>query len=202
MRQPLRCWAFRSRWRRRSPTLPPPAGRIWTRPAAATCMSSRPAICTPARDIAKAIACGADAVMLGEPLTEAIEAPAGGWFWPTTAAHPVLPRGFAGAVRLRRRLAGAAAAGPRGQRRRHQQPVRRAAPGDGQVRLLRSQGVPEGRPDRPRLTGPTPALINFDGAHDRVDSQPVCPKTARFTSAAGFDSARSSPSCAGSRKAW
>ncbi|MGI8592242.1 MAG: GuaB3 family IMP dehydrogenase-related protein, partial [Nakamurella sp.] len=47
-------------------------------------------------DIAKAIACGADAVMLGEPLTEAIEAPAQGWFWPTTAAHPVLPRGFAG----------------------------------------------------------------------------------------------------------
>ncbi len=47
-------------------------------------------------DIAKAIACGADAVMLGEPLTEAVEAPARGWFWPTTAAHPVLPRGFAG----------------------------------------------------------------------------------------------------------
>lgn len=47
-------------------------------------------------DIAKAIACGADAVMLGEPLTEAEEAPGGGWYWPTTAAHPVLPRGFAG----------------------------------------------------------------------------------------------------------
>ena len=47
-------------------------------------------------DIAKAIACGADAVMLDEPLTEAVEAPAAGWFWPTTAAHPVLPRGFAG----------------------------------------------------------------------------------------------------------
>src|SRR6195952_3541241 len=39
-------------------------------------------------DIAKAIACGADAVMLGEPLPEATEAPASGWFWPTTAAHP------------------------------------------------------------------------------------------------------------------
>ncbi len=46
-------------------------------------------------DIAKAIACGADAVMLGEPLTGALESPAHGWFWPTTAAHPVLPRGFA-----------------------------------------------------------------------------------------------------------
>jgi IMP dehydrogenase len=46
-------------------------------------------------DIAKAIACGADAVMLGEPLTWAAQAPAAGWYWPTTAAHPVLPRGFA-----------------------------------------------------------------------------------------------------------
>ncbi|MBM9467587.1 GuaB3 family IMP dehydrogenase-related protein [Nakamurella leprariae] len=46
-------------------------------------------------DIAKAIACGADAVMLGEPLTAAAEAPADGWFWPSTAAHPVLPRGYA-----------------------------------------------------------------------------------------------------------
>ncbi len=46
-------------------------------------------------DIAKAIACGADAVMLGEPLTWAAGAPAAGWYWPTTAAHPVLPRGFA-----------------------------------------------------------------------------------------------------------
>ena len=47
-------------------------------------------------DIAKAIACGADAVMLGEPLTEAAEAPAQGWYWPNTAAHPVLPRGIVG----------------------------------------------------------------------------------------------------------
>lgn len=46
-------------------------------------------------DIAKAIACGADAVMLGEPLSWAAEAPAAGWYWPSTAAHPVLPRGFA-----------------------------------------------------------------------------------------------------------
>lgn len=46
-------------------------------------------------DVAKAIACGADAVMLGEPLSEATLSPAGGWYWPNTAAHPVLPRGFA-----------------------------------------------------------------------------------------------------------
>lgn len=47
-------------------------------------------------DVAKAIACGADAVMLGEPLTEAAQAPAQGWYWPNTAAHPVLPRGIVG----------------------------------------------------------------------------------------------------------
>ena len=33
--------------------------------------------------------------MIGEPLSWAAEAPAAGWYWPTTAAHPVLPRGFA-----------------------------------------------------------------------------------------------------------
>ena len=51
-------------------------------------------------DMAKAIACGADAVMLGEALTEAGEAPAQGYYWTNAAAHPSLPRseivGFAG----------------------------------------------------------------------------------------------------------
>ncbi len=44
-------------------------------------------------DLAKAIACGADAVVLGTPLAVAAEAQGGGWFWPTAAAHPSLPRG-------------------------------------------------------------------------------------------------------------
>ncbi|MBL1075084.1 GuaB3 family IMP dehydrogenase-related protein [Nocardia sp. 2] len=43
--------------------------------------------------IAKAIACGADAVMLGVPLTLASEAPGRGWYWPSAAAHPSVPRG-------------------------------------------------------------------------------------------------------------
>src|SRR3954447_9188412 len=48
-------------------------------------------------DIAKALACGADAVMLGEPLALALEAPARGAWWHTAASHPKLPRGrFAG----------------------------------------------------------------------------------------------------------
>jgi IMP dehydrogenase len=43
-------------------------------------------------DVAKALACGADAVMLGEPLAIAVEAPGGGRYWDPTAAHPRLPR--------------------------------------------------------------------------------------------------------------
>jgi IMP dehydrogenase len=43
-------------------------------------------------DIAKALACGADAVMLGEALAPAAEAPGGGLFWDATASHPRVPR--------------------------------------------------------------------------------------------------------------
>ncbi|BCJ60261.1 IMP dehydrogenase [Micromonospora endophytica] len=44
-------------------------------------------------DIAKALGCGADAVMLGEPLSLCEEAPAGGAWWHSAASHPSLPRG-------------------------------------------------------------------------------------------------------------
>ncbi|HEY0454632.1 GuaB3 family IMP dehydrogenase-related protein [Actinophytocola sp.] len=43
-------------------------------------------------DIAKAIACGADAVMLGSPLAFAKESPGQGLYWTAAAAHPSLPR--------------------------------------------------------------------------------------------------------------
>ena len=43
-------------------------------------------------DIAKSIACGADAVMLGAPLATAQEAPGKGLYWTAAAAHPSVPR--------------------------------------------------------------------------------------------------------------
>ncbi|HEU5471552.1 MAG TPA: GuaB3 family IMP dehydrogenase-related protein [Actinophytocola sp.] len=42
--------------------------------------------------VAKSIACGADAVMLGSPLARAAEAPGRGLYWTAAAAHPSLPR--------------------------------------------------------------------------------------------------------------
>jgi IMP dehydrogenase len=44
-------------------------------------------------DVAKAIACGADAVMIGSPLSSAVEAPARGYHWGMATFHPTLPRG-------------------------------------------------------------------------------------------------------------
>ncbi len=44
-------------------------------------------------DIAKAIACGADAVMLGSPVAAAKEGPGLGYHWGMATFHPELPRG-------------------------------------------------------------------------------------------------------------
>jgi IMP dehydrogenase len=50
-------------------------------------------------DLAKAIACGADSIMIGSPLAAAAEAPGRGYHWGMATFHPELPRGtrvFAG----------------------------------------------------------------------------------------------------------
>ena len=44
-------------------------------------------------DIAKAVACGADAVMVGSPFARATDAPGRGFHWGGEAHHPDLPRG-------------------------------------------------------------------------------------------------------------
>lgn len=44
-------------------------------------------------DISKAIACGADSVMIGSPIASAKEAPGRGYHWGMATFHPTLPRG-------------------------------------------------------------------------------------------------------------
>ena len=46
-----------------------------------------------AGDLVKAVACGADAVMVGAALARAEEAPGNGWHWGSEAHHRELPRG-------------------------------------------------------------------------------------------------------------
>jgi IMP dehydrogenase len=44
-------------------------------------------------DIARAVACGADAVLVGSPFARAAEAPGRGYHWGSEAHHGELPRG-------------------------------------------------------------------------------------------------------------
>ena len=115
-------------------------------------------------DIVKAVACGADAVMLGAALARATEAPGRGFHWGPEAHHPELPRG-------ERVEVGAVAGleeilfGPEPGRRRHDQPGRRPAPRHGHLGLPRPQGVPAGRGRRRAV--PAPADPRAGARHER-----------------------------------
>ena len=97
-------------------------------------------------DLPKAIACGADAVMVGSPLARAAEAPGQGFHWGIEAAHPELPRGD----RVEFGRVGTLAEILHGPRTcpTAREPRRRPAPRDGDHRLLRPQGVPARRDRR------------------------------------------------------
>ena len=64
-------------------------------------------------DIAKAIACGADAVMIGSPLAGAYEAPGRGYHWGMATFHPTLPARRACQRRPARRRSPRSSSAPR-----------------------------------------------------------------------------------------
>ena len=97
-------------------------------------------------DVAKAIALGADAVMIGSPLARAYEAPGRGFHWGMATFHPTLPRGARVATTQNGSLE-EILVGPGPRERRHLQPVRRAAHLDGH---LRPQGPGRVQPRRGR----------------------------------------------------
>ena len=97
-------------------------------------------------DIAKAIACGADAVMIGSPLAGAYEAPGRGYHWGMATFHPTLPRG----ARVHAGQQGTLAeilVGPAHENDGSLNLFGGAAHVDGHHRLRDGQGVPEGRGD-------------------------------------------------------
>ena len=97
-------------------------------------------------DVSKAIACGADAVMIGSPLARAKEAPGRGYHWGMATFHPSLPRGTRVATHQDGTLE-EILLGPGPRERRHLQPDGRAADLDGDLRLRGHPRVPPGRGD-------------------------------------------------------
>ena len=95
-------------------------------------------------EIAKAITCGADAVMLGSAFARAEEAPGRGYSWGMATFHPTLPRG----TRISTRTTGSLEeilVGPAARERRDAQPHGRPEDEHGDDGLPEHKGIPEGR---------------------------------------------------------
>ena len=113
-------------------------------------------------DVSKAIALGADAVMIGSPLARAYEAPGRGFHWGMATFHPYAPAWRAGRDDAERDARGDPRR-PGARERRHVQPVRRAAHLDGDLRAQGPRGV---QPRRGR---------DRAGAADRGQGAPARP---------------------------
>ena len=102
-------------------------------------------------DLAKAIACGADAVVLGTRWRSA-EALGGGWYWPSAAAHPSLPAVVCSRWRAGRRPSlDQCSTGPPTTRFGSLNLVQAACAARWPKRLVAISKVPEGRSDRRQL---------------------------------------------------
>ena len=98
-------------------------------------------------DVAKAIACGADAVMIGSPLARAYEAPGHGFHWGMATFHSVAPARRARARRRRTARCEEIVTGPARENDGTFNLMGGAAHVDGDLRLPGHRGVQPGRAD-------------------------------------------------------
>ena len=136
-------------------------------------------------DISKAIACGADAVMIGSPLARAKEAPGRGYHWGAEAWHAHVAARGAGRDRHGRQPRPDPAR-PVPRLRRHDEPRRRTQAVDGHHGLHRAQGVPARRSRGPVAMNLPDALSPLRVAAVQAESIERVRSSATSSSAAGW----------------